>query len=219
MKQKKSKEFEKFEETVLQCKKCQLSTERTNVVPGEGSENAEIMFIGEGPGKNEDLQGRPFVGAAGKFLDEMLNSVNLKREDIYIANIVKCRPPNNRDPLPGEASACWPWLEKQIELIQPFIIVLLGRHSSARFLPSVVISKDHGQPFRKKFGKNKIIFYPCYHPAAALYNGGLRETLLKDFQKIPKIIDIAKKDKEAEKIKEIKQLTVEDSGEKQKKLF
>jgi uracil-DNA glycosylase len=193
-----NKNFEEFKTAVLQCKKCQLATGRTNVVPGEGNERAEVMFIGEGPGKNEDLQGRPFIGAAGKFLDQMLDSVKLKREDVYIANIIKCRPPENRDPLPEEASACWPWLEKQIELIEPLIIVLLGRHSTTRFLANAVISKDHGQPFRKKFGENKIIFYPCYHPAAALYNGGLRETLLKDFQKIPKIIEIAKKDKKAE---------------------
>lgn len=193
-----NEKFEKFKEKVMQCEKCKLSAERNTVVPGEGNENAEVLFIGEGPGKNEDLQGRPFVGAAGKFLDEMLKSINLEREKVYIANVVKCRPPGNRDPLPEEASACWPWLEKQIELIQPLVIVLLGKHSSARFLPNIFISQDHGQPFRKKFGERKIIFYPCYHPAAALYNGGLRETLLKDFKKIPKIIEIAKEDKKKE---------------------
>lgn len=215
MKKIENQKFEKFKKAVLQCEKCKLASNRTNVVPGEGNEKAEVMFIGEGPGKNEDLQGRPFVGAAGKFLDEMLNSINLKRENVYIANVVKCRPPENRDPLPEEVSACWPWLEKQIELIEPLIIVSLGRHSTARFLANVVISKDHGQPFRKKFGKNKIIFYPCYHPAAALYNGGLRETLLKDFKKIPKIIKIAKEDKATEK----NNLPKEASKNKQEKLF
>ncbi len=197
---KNKEEFEKFKKEVMQCQKCKLSATRNTVVPGEGNENAEVLFIGEGPGKNEDLQGRPFVGAAGKFLDEMLESINLKREDIYIANVIKCRPPGNRDPLPEEVNACWPWLEKQIELIQPLIIVLLGKHSCARFLPNVFISQDHGQPFRKKFGQRKIIFYPCYHPAAALYNGGLRETLLRDFKKIPRIIEIAKEDKEESKV-------------------
>lgn len=163
-------------------------------MPGEGSPTAEIMFIGEGPGKKEDELGRPFVGAAGKFLDEMLASVNLKREDVYIANTVKCRPPGNRDPLPKEKETCWPWLEQQLAIIQPKIIIPLGRHSLNLFIPEARISEAHGRAFRKPFPPLKeVVFFPCYHPAAALYNGSLRETLLKDFKKIPKILELIKK--------------------------
>lgn len=186
-------------------------------MPGEGNPNAEIMLIGEGPGKNEDEQGRPFVGAAGKLLDEMIASIGLKREDVYIANVVKCRPPNNRDPLPDEVEACWLWLEQQIGLIKPKIIVTLGRHSLARFLSSARISKDHGRALRKNFSDSgKIVFFPSYHPAAALYNGSLRETLFGDFKKIPKVLEIIKFDKKKEvesKKEEIKQ------KKKQQKLF
>jgi len=190
-------DFQEFLSQVKNCQKCQLSNSRTNVVPGEGNEKAEILFIGEGPGKNEDIQGRPFVGAAGKFLTEMLEMVGIKREEIYIANVIKCRPPGNRDPLPNEVEACWPWLDIQLNLIKPKIIVLLGRHSAARFIPNIHISSEHGQPFRKEIsGIGKILLYPCYHPAAALYNGGLRETLIKDFKRIPRVLKIAKQTEE-----------------------
>ena len=186
--------LQEFEEQVKKCTKCDLSKTRTTVVPGEGSPSADIMFIGEGPGKNEDEQGRPFVGAAGKFLDELLASVKLKREDVYIANTVKCRPPGNRDPLPKEKETCWPWLEQQLAIIQPKIIIPLGRHSLNLFIPEARISEAHGRAFRKPFPPLKeVVFFPCYHPAAALYNGSLRETLLKDFKKIPKILELIKK--------------------------
>lgn len=178
------------------CSKCVLRKDCKNVVPGEGSADAEVMFIGEAPGKKEDELGRPFVGAAGKFLDEMLSSIKLKREDIYIANIVKCRPPNNRDPLPEEVAACWPWLLEQIKIIRPKLIVVLGRHSMARFLPDLKISQAHGQAMRREIeGVGPQVFYVLYHPAAALYNPALRETLKKDFKKIPKVLREVKEDK------------------------
>lgn len=149
------------------------------------------MFIGEGPGAKEDELGRPFVGAAGKFLDEMLGIIGTKREDVYIANVVKCRPPNNRDPLPDEVSACWPWLVEQIKIIQPKLIVTLGRHSMERFLPGQKISAIHGKAMRRKTPDiGKKIFYTLYHPAAALYNGSMREILIKDFKKIPKVLKV-----------------------------
>jgi len=168
---------------------CGLSASATQAVPGEGSVDADIFFIGEAPGKKEDLEGRPFIGAAGKFLDEMLAEIKLSRKDVYITNIVKYRPPNNRDPLPNEIEASWPWLEAQIDLIKPKLIVFLGRHAMNRFFPEEQISKVHGKLLKKKI-KNISTqnFFALYHPAAALYNGGLRETLLEDFKKIPKII-------------------------------
>ncbi|MDD3607372.1 MAG: uracil-DNA glycosylase [Candidatus Moranbacteria bacterium] len=213
-------EFDQFIKEVNQCKKCRLSQTRNNVVPGEGNQKAEIMFIGEGPGKNEDEQGKPFVGAAGKFLDEMLQLIGFRREDIYIANVVKCRPPGNRDPLPDETEACWPWLELQLKLIKPKVIVLLGRHSATRFIPNIHISGEHGQPFRKNIPSlGKIILYPCYHPAAALYNGGLRQTLVKDFKKIPKILEIARQTQLEEEIKKENPKQQEPNFPKQSKLF
>lgn len=173
------------------CSQCALRPGCVQVVPGEGSANAEIMFIGEGPGAKEDELGRPFVGAAGKFLDEMLATINLKREDVYIANVVKCRPPQNRDPLPDEVSACWPWLLEQIKIIQPKLIVTLGRHSMERFLPGMRISQVHGQAKRREIeGIGKQVFYTLYHPAAALYNGSMREILIKDFKRIPKVLKL-----------------------------
>ncbi len=176
---------------------CPLKETATNVVPGSGNPDAEIMFIGEAPGAREDLQGEPFVGAAGKFLSEMLSGINLKRSDVYITNVVKYRPPNNRDPLPEEVAACWPWLAEQIKLIDPLLIVLLGRHSLERFVPGRKISVDHGKAFRRTFDDQigTRVFYALYHPAAALYNGSLRQTLLKDFSRIPKILHKLKSEK------------------------
>ncbi len=165
-----------------------LAVTATNLVLGDGNSDADIVFIGEAPGKNEDQQGLPFVGAAGKFLNEMLASIGLGRDDIYITNIVKYRPPNNRDPLPEEKKAFWPYLVQQIDVIEPLIIVTLGRHSMEYFLPDLKISAIHGQPKRMTFGKRKVVILPLYHPAAALYNGGMRETLLEDFSQIPAII-------------------------------
>ncbi len=169
---------------------CELKATATQHVPGDGNPDADIVFIGEAPGKNEDLQGVPFVGAAGKFLDEMLEAIKLKREDIYITNIVKYRPPNNRDPLPEEKKACFPWLSEELALIEPKLIVFLGRHAMNNFFPTEKISEVHGKLLIKKIpGVPTKYFLALYHPAAALYNGGMRETLLKDFKKIPKILE------------------------------
>jgi DNA polymerase len=166
-----------------------LAKTAKNLVMGDGNADAKIVFIGEAPGKNEDEQGLPFVGAAGKFLNEMLAGIGLERSDIYITNIVKYRPPGNRDPLPDEKQAFWPYLARQIQVIEPLVIVTLGRHSMEYFLPDLRISVCHGQPKRVTFGDKKVVILPLYHPAAALYNGGMRETLIEDFEKIPKIIE------------------------------
>jgi uracil-DNA glycosylase len=196
----KEERLEKLNKEMAACSKCVLRSMCSRVVPGEGSAEAEIMFIGEGPGKKEDELGRPFVGAAGKFLDEMLGAIKLKREEIYIANVVKCRPPQNRDPLPEESEACWPWLQKQIEIIDPKLIVTLGRHSMERFLPSQKISQIHGKAMRRNIsGLGPRVFYALYHPAAALYNGSMREVLIKDFKKIPKVLEAVKKSESEKK--------------------
>jgi len=185
---------------MLNCSKCALRSGCKQVVPGDGSAEAQIIFIGEGPGAKEDELGVPFVGSAGKFLDEMLSSINLKREDVYIANTVKCRPPQNRDPLPEEKEICWSWLLEQIKIIQPKLIVTLGRHSMEIFLPSYKISEIHGSAMRRDFpGIGKQVFFALYHPAAALYNGSMRETLLKDFKKIPKVLELIEKEENKEK--------------------
>lgn len=174
---------------------CELRKTALNVVPGIGSADARLLFIGEAPGKKEDETGEPFVGAAGKFLNEMLASIGLNREDIYITNVVKYRPPNNRDPLPEEVVACWPWLRAQVELIAPKIIVLLGRHALERFVPGKRISVEHGKAFRRTVPDlGTYVFFALYHPAAALYNGSMRETLMKDFAKIPKILEMLKRE-------------------------
>ena len=167
----------------------ELAATAHHLVMGDGSPTADIVFIGEAPGKNEDEQGLPFVGAAGKFLNEMLASIGLERKDVYITNIVKYRPPNNRDPLPEEKVAFWPYLVKQLQIIQPKVIITLGRHSMEYFLPGMKISDVHGQPKRIVFGDRKVIIMPLFHPAAALYNGGLRQTLLDDFAKVPKVTE------------------------------
>jgi uracil-DNA glycosylase len=173
---------------------CALKKTAKNVVPGKGSAFADIMFIGEAPGKKEDEMGEPFVGAAGNFLSELLATINLKREDIYITNVVKYRPPNNRDPLPEEVADCWMWLQEQIRLIDPCLIVPLGRHALERFVPGRKISEDHGKAFRREIdGLDMRVFYALYHPAAALYNGGLRQTLFDDFARIPKVIEQIKR--------------------------
>ena len=174
----------------------ELKAQATQLVFGAGNPDADVLFIGEAPGKNEDLQGEPFVGAAGRFLNEMLASIGLSREDIYITNIVKYRPPNNRDPLPEEKKAFLPYLQEQLEIIQPRVVVALGRHSGGAFMPDLRISQDHGKPKRIKLqfhdDKTKsfvVVILPLYHPAAALYNGGMRETLMEDFSLIPAILE------------------------------
>lgn len=173
---------------------CGLKATATQPVFGHGNPEAEIVFIGEAPGKSEDEKGVPFVGAAGKFLDEMLGKANLKREDVYITNIVKYRPPNNRDPLPEEIEDCKEWLHTELNFIKPKVIVTLGRYSLNHFIPDVKISAVHGTAFRRDIpGLGPQVFFALYHPAAALYNGGMRETLIKDFLKVPKLIEQMKK--------------------------
>jgi uracil-DNA glycosylase family 4 len=171
-------------EEIVACQDCELSGYRTKVVPGEGAEDAGLLFIGEAPGWHEDQQGRPFVGPAGQFLDQLLASIGLRREEVYIANVIKCRPPQNRDPLPAEIQSCSKWLDRQIEIIQPQMIVTLGRYSLARYFPNQSISKIHGKP--RKSGD--VIYYPMYHPAAALHQGSLRRTIEADMLKIPQIL-------------------------------
>ena len=169
--------------------KCELRKTATQAVPGAGSASAEIVFIGEAPGKKEDMLGVPFVGAAGKFLDEMLGLIKLKREDIYITNIVKYRPPNNRDPLPEEKAACREWLLEELKVISPKLIIFLGRHAMNNFFPELQISQAHGKMLVKKFsGMSTSFFFPLYHPAAALYDGSMRGILIEDFKKIPKVL-------------------------------
>jgi uracil-DNA glycosylase family 4 len=170
------------------CQRCQLAKHRTRAVPGEGSEDAEIMFIGEAPGWHEDQQGRPFVGPAGLYLDQLLASIGLRRQQVYIANVIKCRPVENRDPLPGEILACRPWLERQIELIRPKMIVTLGRYSMAMFFPGKSISKIHGTA--QKW--DNIIYFAMYHPAAALHQQSLRRAIEEDMLKIPLLLAQAK---------------------------
>ena len=163
----------------------ELRQTATQLVFGEGNADADIVFIGEAPGKNEDLAGRPFIGAAGRFLDEMLASINLNRDAVYITNIVKYRPPNNRDPSDEEKQAFLPYLESQLDIIQPRLVVTLGRHSLNCFLPDLQISQCHGQPKRYK---NRV-YLPLFHPAAALYNRSMKQTLIDDFALIPQILN------------------------------
>lgn len=189
---------------VAVCQRCELSQGRTNTVPGEGPENAEIMFIGEAPGFHEDRQGRPFVGAAGKFLEELLASIGLTREDVYICNVIKCRPPSNRDPQPDEMAACKPFLDKQIELVRPKLIVTLGRFSMARYFPNAKITRVHGQP--KRIGNR--IYYPMFHPAAALHQPKWRSVVKEDMLKIPQILEEAVQLGEAEPLEQVEQLSL-----------
>lgn len=179
----------KLNKKMLQCSKCALCKNRGHVVFGAGNPDGEIMFIGEAPGKKEDELGIPFVGSTGIILNKMLDNIKLKREDMYLTNICKCRPPENRDPLPEEIQECWPWLEKQIEIISPKIIITLGRHALNCFLPDVKISEVHGKLFEieiPKIGKNKI--FPMYHPAAARISKKTRALFEEDFKKLPRLL-------------------------------
>ncbi len=169
---------------VSTCSKCNLCKGRTKAVPGEGISSAKILFIGEGPGFHEDKQGRPFVGPAGQFLDELLASIQLRRADVFITNVVKCRPPNNRDPLPEEIQACDAYLDRQIEAIQPQVIVTLGRYSMTKFFGNEKISTIHGHA-RKVKGR---VCIAMYHPAAGLHQASLKDVIREDFRKIPTII-------------------------------
>jgi len=193
-----------FYEEIANCERCILSQARKNTVPGEGPEDPEIMFIGEGPGFHEDQQGRPFVGSAGRFLEELLEDIGLRREEVYICNVIKCRPPGNRDPLPEEIDACKPYLDRQIELLSPRMIVTLGRFSMERYFPGAKISHIHGQP-RKVGG---IIYYPMYHPAAALHQPKWRQVVKEDMSKIPQVLAEADRIAEMELPQDAEQLSL-----------
>jgi DNA polymerase len=171
------------------CKKCKLHSGRKKAVPGEGPAHADIMFIGEGPGFHENEQGRPFVGAAGKFLEELLGYIGMKREQVFIGNVVKCRPPGNRDPDPDELQACSDYLDRQIKAINPKVIVTLGRYSMDRFFPGAKISSIHGQA-RKVEGR---LVVAMFHPAAALHQPALKQSVIEDFKKLPALIASAEK--------------------------
>lgn len=184
----KVEKLKKLHKKWLQKCTCALRTTAIQGVPGDGNANAQIVFIGEAPGAKEDKEGRPFIGSAGKFLAEMLESIKMKREDVYITNIVKYRPEDNRDPTPKEMADCAKWLEEEIKLIDPILIVFLGRHSMNHFFPEEKISEVHGVILTAKYFDKVRNFLPLYHPAAALYNGSLREVLKKDFKKIPRVL-------------------------------
>ncbi len=200
---------------VVVCKKCDLWRSRKNAVPGEGPANAEIMLIGEGPGFHENEKGRPFVGAAGNFLNELLAQAGLERSDVFITNVVKCRPPGNRDPLPDEIATCDQYLERQIEAINPKIIITLGRYSMGKFMPGAKISTVHGQ--MRKVGDRFVI--AMFHPAAALHQAAIKPAIMKDFAQLPKLLEQAraglkrsgssnKKEKEEDKKDPPKQLNL-----------
>jgi len=194
---------------INQCTKCDLQYSRKNGVPGEGPAIANIMFIGEGPGFHENEQGRPFVGAAGRFLDELLDQIGTKREEVFISNVVKCRPPGNRDPLPEELNACRGYMERQIQVINPKVIVTLGRYSMIAFVPQGIISQIHGQSMQV----HGRLVIPMYHPAAALHQPSLRSVIEKDFTKLPELITKAEfapsyTDQKLEEITEPKQLSM-----------
>jgi DNA polymerase len=204
-----AEEIQKVAQEISECTKCELNFSRKLTVPGEGPVDAEIMFIGEGPGFHENEQGRPFVGAAGKYLDELLALINLKRSDVFITNVIKCRPPGNRDPQAEELGACSDYLERQIQAINPKVIVTLGRFSMARFLPNAKISAVHGQSMNIK-GR---LVVAMYHPAAALHQRSLAATIEEDFARIPELITRAEQlpeyqEQNQEKKTEPKQLSM-----------
>lgn len=174
-----------IDQEIAHCTRCPLHAGRTHAVPGAGPVDAEIMFVGEAPGFYEDQKGEPFVGRAGQFLNELLAGAKIDRQKVFVSNVIKCRPPGNRDPQPAEVEACRGYLERQIAIIQPEIIVTLGRHSMARAFPSEKISLVHGQP-RRVAGQ---LYFPMYHPAAALHRPSLRETVAEDFNKLRALLD------------------------------
>ncbi|MCY4530553.1 MAG: uracil-DNA glycosylase [Chloroflexi bacterium] len=178
-------DFDEIDRLINSCTLCSLGSKRTTAVPGNGSRTAELMFIGEGPGYYEDQQGLPFVGRAGQLLNEMLGAIGMRREDVFVTNMIKCRAPNNRDPLPIEIRSCGPYLDRQIELVSPKVIVTLGRYSTAKFFPDEPIGKLRGTPANW----NGIIVYPLYHPAAALRNSTIRASLERDFLKLPSLLE------------------------------
>ena len=170
---------------VVRCTNCPLSLTRTNAVPGEGPPDAGVVIIGEGPGRNEDLQGRPFVGAAGKQLDDLLKHARLSRSDVYITNVVKCRPPENRRPTGAEADACRPYLVRQLQIVRPKVVVLLGDSALKRFLPEESLATAHGRLFKR----GTYSLFPTYHPAAMIYNRALEEVIRKDFGALAVILE------------------------------
>jgi DNA polymerase len=172
-------------ERIADCPNCELARTRTQTVPGSGPASAEVIFIGEAPGQREDQQGLPFVGPAGRFLDELLAVAGWSREDVYIANVVKCRPPGNRDPLPEEIAACRPYLDEQFAVVDPRLVVTLGRFSMQRWFPNAAISRIHGNPRYLEDGR---VVVPMYHPAAALHNGSLRDVIVEDFRALPGLL-------------------------------
>jgi uracil-DNA glycosylase len=188
------------------CQLCDIAKLRNHVVPGEGAEDADIMFIGEAPGWHEDQQGRPFVGSAGQFLDELIKSINLDRKKVFIGNIIKCRPPGNRDPLPIEIQNCCKWLDRQIELISPKIIITLGRYSMSKFFPGKSISKIHGTATQI----GDVLYFAMYHPAAALHQQSLRQVIKEDMLKIPSLLEqkLEQKKEIVEKTPEPQQLNL-----------
>ncbi len=193
----KNQALEQVKQSIIKDKVCpDLAASATQLVFGDGDPNSSIVFIGEAPGKAEDATGIPFAGAAGKFLNEMLETIGLERSAVYITNIVKYRPPNNRDPLPEEKKAFLPYLQRQLEIIQPKIVVALGRHAASCFLPQLKISLDHGHAKRITLAFSgqplTLVLLPLFHPAAALYNGSMRQTLIDDFSLIPDIISQVK---------------------------
>jgi uracil-DNA glycosylase len=191
------------------CTRCDLAKSRTQAVPGDGPANAQIMFVGEAPGFYEDQQGRPFVGAAGQLLNELLGQAGVKREDVYITNVVKCRPPQNRDPQPDEIEACRIWLDEQINLIKPKVIVTISRYAMARWFPNKKISEIHGKA--QRFGD--LVVVAMYHPAAALHQHSLRQVLEEDFKKLPEYI------KNPSKVPSGERTASSDSSPQQLKMF
>jgi DNA polymerase len=178
------------------CTRCPLAAGRTHTVPGEGNVLSDVLLVGEGPGAREDATGRPFVGPAGQLLDELLRAVGWERDDVFITNIVKCRPPSNRDPEPGEVAACAPYLDAQEDALDPAVVVTLGRHSLQRYLPGARIGAIHGQLRRSFTG---LHVFPMYHPAAALHQASLRETLFRDIRALPAALIAAREQLDAER--------------------
>ena len=197
-------EFDDLVQRIKTCTLCGLSEKRTNAVPGEGSRTADIMFIGEGPGYYEDRDGRPFVGPAGQLLDQLLASIGLRREDVYITNMVKCRPPDNRDPLPGEMQACQPYLDSQLEMISPKVVVTLGKYAFSKFFPAEPIGRARGKP---RAWRN-LKLYPMYHPAAALHNPKLRDVIESDFANLPSLTENASQAPQQEEAAQAQQLSL-----------
>ncbi|MBN1935902.1 MAG: uracil-DNA glycosylase [Anaerolineae bacterium] len=191
-------------EQIITCTRCSLHAGRTRAVPGEGPENPQILFIGEAPGFHEDRSGRPFVGASGQFLEQMLEGIGLKRTDVFIANVIKCRPPGNREPQPAEIETCKPYLDRQIELLKPKVVITLGRFSMARYFPGAKVSDIHGQP--RKIGN--VLYIPMFHPAAALHQPGLRRTVEEDMAKIPALLAQFDQVKETPPSQDVEQLSL-----------